>query len=160
MARQVPLTKGKYAIVDDRMYDYISQWKWHYVDSHNGYAARREYPSGKYIYMHRQLTDADPTMDVDHINNDGLDNRMQNIRVCTTAQNLANRGILKTNTSGYRGVIYTGGKWVAQIGGRVNGRRVNTVLGRFDDPKMASAAYEKALIAKYGSFVKLSRKRG
>lgn len=155
MSKELILTKGKVAIVDDEDYEHLSQWKWHFVASHNGYAARREYPSRKYIYLHRQITNAPKDMDVDHTNNDGLDNRKSNLRVCTTAQNLANRGFLPTrNKSGFKGVSFNGKRWVAQIGLRTKDAHTNKVLGYFDTPEEAARAYDKVHTERYGEFAK------
>lgn len=156
------LTKGKVAIVDDADFEWLSQWKWTYNPI--GYAYRRKLIGDKKtcIYLHRFILDAPKDKDVDHINGDPLDNRRNNIRLCTTGQNLANRGKMSTNSSGYRGVIRVKNKWVAQIGGRVNGKRVNKFLGAFDDVIDAAKAHERALVERHGIFAQTTmiRKRG
>ncbi len=60
--REIPLTRGKTAIVDDEDYEYLSQWKWHF-DGH--YAARKNREVGK-LYMHRLLLGGNK---IDHIVN-------------------------------------------------------------------------------------------
>ena len=97
----------------------------------------------KYEYMHRivmarklgrPLTGRDQ---VDHINNNPLDNRRENLRLCTTQQNSHNRGPTQANKSGYKGVCWhPQGKWMAYI--FVDGK--NITLGYFDDPEEAACA--------------------
>jgi hypothetical protein len=84
---------------------------------------------------------------VDHINNDGLDCRKQNLRLATRSQNGANRDPFRCRkTSRYKGVFYRypvgrrAGRWVAQI--RVNLKTIG--LGCFTDEKDAVEAYNRA----------------
>lgn len=80
-----------------------------------------------------------PPCDVDHVNNNGLDNRKLNLRLATRSQNAFNTKIKSSNTSGYKGVSFCKltGKWVARI--RLDGTYKN--LGRFDTPEKAHEAY-------------------
>jgi hypothetical protein len=41
MTKEIPLTKGYVALVDDDDFDWLSQFKWHI--SHDGYAVRTRY---------------------------------------------------------------------------------------------------------------------
>lgn len=77
---------------------------------------------------------------VDHINGDRLDNRLANLRIASTSENLQNlRKACRNNESGYLGVsrIKLSGKWVARI--RINYARIH--IGTFNDPETAYAAY-------------------
>lgn len=79
--KQIPLTRGAWAIVDDDEYDFLSQFNWH-LTSH-GYAARNLTVSkGRQakILMHRVVVGSPPGKTVDHINGDRLDNRKENLR--------------------------------------------------------------------------------
>ncbi len=96
--KKIPLTKGKYAIVDDDDYNVIGQVSWCYANV--GYAV-----NSKLGYMHRCIMKPAPGLQVDHINHDKLDNRKSNLRVCTNAQNTANRPKMKSK-SGYKGIWY------------------------------------------------------
>jgi hypothetical protein len=49
--KQIPLSNGKFALVDDEDFEYLNQWKWSY--SGHGYAHRLQ--SGKTVYMHREI---------------------------------------------------------------------------------------------------------
>lgn len=78
---------------------------------------------------------------IDHINEDKIDNRIENLRVCNNMGNMRNRGKQKNNTSGYKGVTYHVKlkKWAASIGGKY--------IGVYQTPELAAAAYnEKATI--------------
>jgi hypothetical protein len=79
---------------------------------------------------------------IDHINRNKKDNRIINLRVVSASQNMRNCDLRATNTSGHKGVSYFAHrrKWAAQI--RIHGK--NWVVGMFDTPEAASAAYKNA----------------
>jgi hypothetical protein len=93
-------------------------------------------------------------MVVDHINGNGLDNRMVNLRVCTAAQNSRNRKPRKGSLSGYRGVSFYKNyqKWVAQI--MYDG--VKYYLGYFSDPKEAALAYDAKARELHGDYARVN----
>ncbi len=123
MTKQIPLSQqkrrnsrnaGLVALVDDEDYEWLRQWKWTAISTHRkngGYAVRVE--NGRMILMHRQILDASDDAEVDHINGHGLDNRRGNLRFATRQQGLANRGVFKSNKSGFKGVHFDekAGKW-------------------------------------------------
>lgn len=114
---RIPLTQGKFALVDAEDASQLSAHKWHAVLIHRAWYAATHGSSGR-IYMHKFLLVAPTGFEVDHINGDGLDNRRSvNLRLATHQQNLANQRLNKANTSGYRGVIQYkyGPGWVAWI---------------------------------------------
>ena len=119
MSRTIPLTKGLFAIVDDEDLEELNKFKW--CVTFNGakyYACRmpsRKLGKRKVILMHRQLTNAPPGMDVDHINGNPLDNRRENLRVCSHADNQKNTNRRSRNKSGYKGVTPSGKRWRARI---------------------------------------------
>lgn len=88
MVRTIPLTQGKLALVDDDLYEYLCQWKWYY---NNGYALAYDKETKRAIRMHRFITTPLDSEVVDHINHNTLDNRRENLRVCTQAENCQNR---------------------------------------------------------------------
>ena len=67
--------------------------------------------------MHRYILNLKKGDMIDHINGNGLDNRRSNLRICTHTQNQANRRLSKNNTSGYKGVWWSGinNKWISVI---------------------------------------------
>lgn len=148
--KEIELTQGKVAIVDDRDFELLSAYKWtaHDKNRKTFYAVRLVYPNGKYgaavsIKMHRLILGVnDPDVWVDHIDGNGLNNTRENLRVCTRAENQQNRGANRNNKSGFKGVIACkrSGKWIAKI----MANRKSTHIGRFDTPEEAHAAYVRA----------------
>jgi len=91
---------------------------------------------------------------VDHRNGNGLDNRRQNLRQATHAQNLANQKLSSRNVSGYKGVSRNRNldRWTATISPA--GRSV--YLGSFDTPQDAARAYDAAAVEHYAEFARLN----
>lgn len=91
-----------------------------------------------------------PAGEIDHINLDGLDNRIGNLRLATREQNQRNVGISKRNTSGAKGVsLHHNGKWRATIYADRS-----YYLGSFATVEEASAAYERAAAKYHGDFAR------
>lgn len=109
---------------------------------------------GKRLYMHRLLLDAPEDMQVDHKNQDGLDNRRSNLRLATPSQNQMNKKMMKNNTSGYRGVSWDkkSNKWRVSV--NVAGRHFS--LGRFDGIEEAAKARDEFVIANHGEFARVN----
>lgn len=142
--KTIPLTKGFEAIVDDDDYDELIKNSW--CIGNDGYACRGirlKDKTSRLVRMHRQILDLKlhDGKQVDHINKNKLDNRKENLRICTPSQNQHNRPINKNNKSGYKGVTFHkgSGKWHAQI--MVN--RKNRYLGSFSLPEEAYECYCK-----------------
>lgn len=152
--KEIPLTQGKVALVDDDMYDYLMQWKWHaHCYGNNIWYARRNeglIPFRKTVDMHQVIITSPPGYKIDHRNRDGLDNRRENLRVCTNSENQANRGVPANNKTGYKGVHWSKRerKYRAQI--RVNSKHYD--LGTFDNPIDAAKAYDAAAKEHFGEF--------
>ncbi len=129
------------------------------VSSNTAYIQRCIYEGGKYVgyeSLHRLVARCPVGMVVDHVNGNGLDNRRENLRVCSHEQNLRNRKIHKNNRSGFKGVYYDPGctqrPWRAEI--KSNGKRVR--LGFFADPQDAHKAYLEAAARLHGEFARAS----
>lgn len=93
-------------------------------------------------------------VEIDHADRDKTNNRIGNLRPATSSQNKGNIGLLRTNSSGYKGVSQNSrsGKWHAQI--KVHGRQ--TYLGRFDTPEQAALRYNEAAKQHFGEFAYLN----
>lgn len=155
MTREIPLTQGKVALVDDEDYDWLMQWKWHAFWSGFHFYAARKAPAperSRMIYMHRQITGAGKGEDVDHRDSDGLNNQRCNLRRCTHAENMRNRGAQSNNRSGLKGVSFYNKtkKWRARI--RVDGRQ--RTIGYYATPELAHAAYCAAARSLHGEFAR------
>jgi HNH endonuclease len=153
MTKEIKLTQGKVALVDDADFEWLNQWKW-YVHGF-WYAARMEARKGKrmVVLMHRKITNAPFGMDVDHINGNGLDNRRENLRVCTHAENQRNTTRKRTtNKSGFKGVCWrmVSQKWSADI--TLNSKQIH--IGLFSDIQEAVRAYDAKAIELFGEFAK------
>lgn len=148
--REIPLSRGKVAIVDADDYEWLAQWKW--CVSSWGYAIRSTGGKPSQIRMHRQIMDAPPDIQVDHINGNRLDNRRSNLRLATSSQQKMNRR--PTAASGYKGVRWhkQGKKWHARI--KVDGKEVS--LGLFDTAEDAARARDKASIVHHGPYARLN----
>ena len=160
MSKQIPLGGSKYpglsAIVDDMFYDWLIQFSWHPVRGQKTfYAATDIRRDGKWhsVSMHRLIMDADPGQQIDHIDGNGLDNRLCNLRFATKAQNAMNRSRRITSPSKYKGVHKdTKGRWHATIG--VGGKHIH--LGSFGNQHSAALAYNAAAIQYHGEFARLN----
>jgi len=151
--RFIPLTQGKFAIVDAEDYDWLNMYKWCVSKKrYNFYACRRT--RGKKIFMHRLITNAPEGMLVDHINGISLNNRRSNLRICTIAQNNRNSRPWRRSTSKYKGVSWcqAAGKWRARI--RPNRKQMH--LGCFDNEIKAARAYDKKAKELFGEFAYLN----
>lgn len=147
----IPLSQGKFAIVDADDYERLIQHKWH-TTSH-GYAARNvgKHPNRTLLGMHREIMAA--VCHIDHINGNPLDNRKCNLRECTPAQNNANSIGRPSNRSGkYKGITERGGRWAAQI---ISAGK-NTWLGVYETEEDAAMAYNEAAIYLHGEFARLN----
>lgn len=144
----IQLTRGATTKVDDVDYRKLLNYKWHL--NGEGYAASGTKNKGVPQLMHRIIFDNPRGWFIDHINEDKLDNRRNNLRLCSNRQNLSNRGKQKNNTSGYKGVTWLSANkvWIAQI--KVNGK--NIYLGSFKDKEDAASCRWASSIEIHGDF--------
>lgn len=151
MSKRIPLSKGKFAIVDDEDFERVNQFKWGLLQGR--YAQRNASAKNPYGRMHRFILQAPPELNVDHINGNGLDNRKCNLRLCTQAQNVQNSKMPKTNVSGFKGVSQVkSGNWRAQI----SVDNTSKALGTFKTKEEAARAYDRAALEYYGEFARLN----
>lgn len=113
------------------------------------------YENGRQVtsYLGRLIVSCPSGMVVDHINGDKKDNRRENLRVCTQQENLVNRCLGKNNTSGYRGVYWHNGMWVAEI----KHRGVKFFLGRHETPEDAARAFNQKATELRGANARLNQ---
>lgn len=151
----IVLSNGQIALVDAENYEELSQFNWLCSD---GYARRNVYIDRRHsqkVYMHRQILNAPKGLQVDHINGRTLDNRKENLRLCTNAENTRNQR--KRNgrySSSFKGVYWSkkDKRWHSRI--MVNYKTIS--LGSFQDEIEAAKAYDKAAKELFGEFALLN----
>lgn len=142
--REIPLSRGKVALVDADDYEWLSIHKWHYTSA--GYAN-----SSKLGYMHRFVLGlTESALVVDHINGNKLDNRRANLRLATRAQNVMNQRTSAANSSGYKGVSWDKDvkKWRAYL----TYQKKRVYLGLYEDAEDAAQAYNTKATELFGEF--------
>jgi hypothetical protein len=146
----VPLTQGKYAIIDTADLDLVVGYKWHACRIGNTWYARNGGGYHPTKLMHRVimgLSPGDPT--VDHEDHNGLNNCRSNLREATHAQNMLNCAS-QGGTSRYKGVCWIKDKrrWRARV--TLDG--VHHYLGYYSDEVEAARAYDAGARELHGSF--------
>lgn len=154
--RLIPLSQGQYAIVSQADYDWLMQWKWYARWYPNRKCFRAIRSLGKtngrqeFLYMSRaimNLENGDKRV-VDHINRNTLDNRRDNLRLCTFTENQRNRG--RKSLRGFpRGVhLLSPGRYQSRI--QVDGKCIH--LGCTTTIEAAAKLYEDAAKRYHGQF--------
>ena len=149
VTREIPISRGYVALVDESDYEAISAHRWHAFTPKSGgvYAIRYEHPGGKTrpILMHRQIMAvSDPEIQIDHRDGNGLNNIRLNLRRCTFEQNNRNRRRSQKGNK-FKGVRYRpNGTYLAVV--------AHQYLGTFDTPEEAARAYDAGAIARFGEF--------
>lgn len=161
MSKEIKLSKGQLAIVDDQDFEFLNQWKWHTKTGRKTCYARRwnEKMGGKQtpIGMHRLLLGVTArNIYVDHKDGNGLNNQRSNLRIATHQQNCANRVRRSNKTSKYIGVSRWKNrkKWRAQI--IYNYKKIH--LGTFEVESDAAIAYDVCTKRLNGEFASLNFK--
>ncbi|WEM05511.1 HNH endonuclease [Ralstonia phage BOESR1] len=95
-------------------------------------------------------------MFIDHVDGDRTNNRLSNLRLCTHAQNQLNRGVTRNNTTGFKGVRPSNGRFRADI--QVDGRR--EYLGHFDTAREAAEEYDLHARRLHGQFARTNEVMG
>ena len=148
----IPLSRGLWAWIDTADLPLVVGYSWSAWPDKNTFYAR----SSTGLKLHRivlGLAPGDP-LQADHINGNGLDNRRNNLRRATAAQNVANRSSRSGATSRYKGVCWSKQHktWKAQI--TVDGRQ--TFLGLFGCEEDAARAYDDAAVGVHGEYARIN----
>jgi hypothetical protein len=153
MTKEIELTRGMVALVDDDDFDELNGFLWRACKNGKTWYAIAN--SGKTtITMHREIMGNPKDLVIDHINCDGLDNRRENLRPCSKQENIQRAGAYKTNSSGYKGVTKTflSKKYSARI--KVNNKHFH--LGCYNSLEDAARAYDEAAKKYHGKFAFLN----
>lgn len=149
MAIKIPLTQGKFAIIDEEDFEAIGMHKWYYGA---GYALRKL--KRKTIRMHSVINKTPDGYETDHIDGNGLNNQKLNLRNATRHNNVMNTNSRRNSSSKYKGVSWKldRKKWLATI--CFNKKDIH--LGYFISEIEAALAYNKAALKYFGEFAKLN----
>ena len=156
--KEIKLTQGYVALVDDEDFEWLSQFKWYAkktskerVEARKNIKIEKGEKRQAIQVMHRfVLSVTDPKILIDHKDCNALNNQRGNLREATVSQNQSNAKLRNDNTSGFKGVHRrkTTGLWRARI--QVNEKRIQ--LGDFTDPLEATCAYDMAAVKYFGEF--------
>ena len=125
------LENGKHTKVSDDDFEWLRQWKWRALKSGKSHYVTRSYYEDdvlKTVYMHRLIMGLGKgdKRQVDHINHDPLDNRLENLEIVSRRENLKRR---RLDAKGYTW-SKTNKKWIVQM-----------YLGSFDTEEEARECY-------------------
>lgn len=164
--KEIQLTNGGVALVDDADFDLLNQYKWgrKQYSPTRIYAVRQEgtwkFGTYKMIRMHRQILGLPNGRypEVDHRDLNGLNNQRGNLRLATHSLNRANRRKQRNNTSGFKGVFFNNKRfakpWYAKIGSDKSGTARSG--GFFATAEEAARRYDEMAIEVYGQFARVN----
>jgi len=152
----------KVCIIDDEDYDKVvksigPRAKW-YAHKPPGATSYYAVNGNRRISIHRIVMNPPKGMVVDHINGNALDNRKENLRVCTYSQNSCNKKIRSDSQTGYKGVTKVGNRFAAYIADPVTPatKKRQIRLGTYDSPEEAAMVYDKKAKQIHGEFALLN----
>jgi hypothetical protein len=145
-------SKNEEIIVDDEDYDYLSKFNW---NCYYFYARtfKRPKETNKLVgfCMHNMIMKiSSKTVFVDHINGNTLDNRKENLRLCSPTENCYNKKRSKNNTTGFKGVVYHKRDKKFQATVKFKGKTI--YLGYFNTAEEAGEAYDKKALELFGEY--------
>lgn len=149
--KEIPLTQGKVALVDDEDFEWLLQWKWH-AEKHGRTWYARGKVNGKLISMHCIIMNTPAGKVTDHASGNGLDNRRDNLRVCTKYENRCNTRKHRDNSHSFKGTFRHGKNWSARI--HIYGKDIH--LGTYLTEVEAAHAYDSAAREIHGKFAHLN----
>lgn len=156
--KAIPATLGYSILIDDEDFEWASRFRW-YAHNTGGKrhpdkrpARRTSVAEGRNVlFFVHHIIKPEKGLVVDHINRDPWDNRRENLRICTTAQNVRNRGKHRTSNL-YKGVYQRGSRFMARISFEGEGFK----LGHYATAEAAAFAYDAAALYLHGDFACLN----
>lgn len=146
--KEIKLKHGETVLVDEEDFEELNKYKW--CLNSGGYATRMN-DGHTSILMHRFINKTPKGLETDHINGNKLDNRRANLRSVTHSQNQIHSRLPKTNTSGFKGIVWDkkNKKWQVQI--KLNQK--NIYLGRYSDVELAKVARKEGEKLYFGKVI-------
>jgi hypothetical protein len=157
--KEIQLTKGFVALIDDEDYDLLIQFNWHVRDDRNNlYAATNLAINGRgrTVPMHRIIMNTPLGLEVDHRDHNGLNNQKHNLRNCTRTENGRNCRPKINCKSKYKGVKFDNKHINGKVYNYIRADIQNTYIGSFKTEEDAARAYDKKAIELYGEFANLN----
>lgn len=157
--RRIYLGEGMWTILDQKDYCRLGHFKWYVIGHRGKFYAARSVRAGKLKFktlaLHREIMNQPRKKIVDHKNCDSLDNRRDNLRLATRAQNTYNRRKKKTKTSSrFIGVCFE--KRTQRWAAYVMHKGKTYWLGRFKSEIEAAKARDRAAPKYHGEFARLN----
>lgn len=155
---EIPLTQGKVARIDSEDWPLVAGYRWYAAKSSDGrrwYAQAAAPNAGRNctkLKMHNLILGI---KNVDHANEDGLDNRRVNLRPCTNASNQQNTGS-RGGTSSFKGVSWHAGKKKWQVQFNCQGKTHFVGYFAVHEEEAAARAYDAAILPLAGEFARLN----
>ncbi len=150
--KELPLTQGKVALIDDEDYERACRLKWRARRDKKTWYAETGPIDEQLVFLHNFILQTPPGYEGEHRDGNGLDNRRKNLRIATRSQNCMNRK--GWSMHGYKGVykISTGVKYGARL--QINKKMIQ--IGCFYSPEEAARAYDVAALRYHGEFARLN----
>lgn len=144
--------RGGVAIVDDSLTEAL---KYSWRQNSRGYVVTNLPRNGaktqvQLLLHHLAIRKPSKGLVTDHINHDRLDNRSENLRHCTVAENQHNQDIGRSNTSGYKGVSFDA--WARKYRAYIWLNKKSVKLGTFKTAEEAHEAYKQAAVKNFGEY--------
>ncbi len=153
--REVILTSGEISLVDDSDFNFVNQFRWRALRTPRTTYARATI-NGKVVLMHRILMQTPVGMHTDHLNSNGLDNRRENLRVCTQTENKRNARPAQGKSSPYKGVSLIKGTKTPKYSCKIYVDGKLRHLGTYSSPVHAALRYDHEARENYGEFAYLN----
>lgn len=156
--KEIALTQGKIAIVDDEDFEILNKYNWHAHKNKSGlfYAIRRAKINEKWthIKMHREIMNAAWYQLVDHKDGNTLNNMRLNLRIATKSQNAANRTTHIRTSSKFKGVSWH--KYRERWQAYITQSYKTYYLGLYNNEEEAARVYDLKAKELFGEYAKLN----